>query len=415
MSVLLLPPVASEQRSIPPSRGVVSRRVGALLALGCALLGMSGCSIGPTKLTSDRPGYNAAIQQTEKEEMLLNIVRLRYGENIKFLQVTSIVSSLSGSVNTPGGVTFPFGAGAAQKKVADLGFSYSDSPTITYVPVEGQQFATQFLTSVPTSVLQALLQSGWYIDQVMELLIDRVGPLVNDPDAPSHSKFIKLLSTLRKIQDRGDLQFVWVPMTDQVLADKLPLSAVTTRIFSGPTLTNLRYNQNPDGTYQLLQALGDTVVMELHYANEEEANQVSDLLGPMSARPKGVLVEHMSLGSATAPTNLYAKEEPVTQLRLNMRSLADMMYSVIPGVEVPPEDAAVAMPGQPKAPKLISIRQSDSLPDKSFVATNYRGRWFSIPDSDIASKLNLQLMLSILSLQTVSGGAAPSLSLPLGH
>ena len=63
--------------------------------VGCVLVGVSGCAIGPRALSGNRPEYNRVIQQTEKEELLLNIVRVRYSEPIKFLQVTSIVSTLS--------------------------------------------------------------------------------------------------------------------------------------------------------------------------------------------------------------------------------------------------------------------------------------------------------------------------------
>src|SRR5262245_54061011 len=72
--------------------------------VGCVLVVVSGCAIGPKALRGSRPEYNRVVQQTEKEELLLNIIRLRYGEHIKFLQVASIVSSLNiaASLNATG-------------------------------------------------------------------------------------------------------------------------------------------------------------------------------------------------------------------------------------------------------------------------------------------------------------------------
>jgi len=155
--------------------------------VGCVLVGVSGCSIGPSALRGNRPEYNRVIQQTEKEELLLNIVRLRYGEQIKFLQVASIVSTLNVGASVNASATVPFGAAlevrGANTANAGAGLNYSETPTITYVPVEGQQFATQILSGASVNNLQALLQSGWNIDRVMTLLVDRMGPLVNDPAA----------------------------------------------------------------------------------------------------------------------------------------------------------------------------------------------------------------------------------------
>jgi len=206
--------------------------------VGCVLVGVSGCAIGPSVLRGNRPEYNRVIQQTEKEELLLNIVRLRYGEHIKFLQVASVVSTLNVGASVNASATVPFGTQTRLDVVSGAnianvggGLNYSETPTITYVPVEGQQFATQILTGASLNNLQALLQSGWNIDRVMELLVERMGPLVNDPTAPqtfpplvndpaaaTYPQFVQVVKLWRQIQARGDLQFIWAPQDDTVLA-----------------------------------------------------------------------------------------------------------------------------------------------------------------------------------------------------
>lgn len=387
--------------------------------MGCVLLGVSGCStLGPSAVRGDRPEYNRAIQQTEKEELLLNIVRTRYGENIKFLQVASIVSSLN--IGAALNANIPFGkhsrleASAATNSLG-LGVNYGEMPTITYIPVEGQQFATQFLTGISVNTLQVLLQSGWYIDQVLTLVVERMGALINDPGAPTFPQFVQLSKILRQIQSRGDLKFVWLPQVDTVLADKLPPSAVNTKVFSASGALNwLRYYPRSDGNYKLAQ-LGIAVVMEIQYTSQEEAQQVSILLGNVSTRPKGALIEHIELASATAPPSDFSQGEPVTQIPMNLRSFSDMLYSVMAGVAVPPEDATATFSMDTAAAQLINIPQSNSYPSKAFVAIPYRGKWFFIADTDLNSKATFSLLLNILSLQTTGGGAAPGLSLSIGN
>ena len=400
--------------------------------VGCVLVGVSGCAIGPSALRGNRPEYNRVIQQTEKEELLLNMVRLRYGEHIKFLQVSSIVSTLSVGASVNASATVPFGAAlevrGANTANAGAGLNYSETPTITYVPVEGQQFATQILTGASLNNLQALLQSGWNIDRVMALMVERMGPLVSDPTAPqpfpplvndpaaaTYPQFVQVIKLWRQIQARGDLQFIWAPQDDTVLAEKLPASAMNMRVFTTTVAPNyLRYYPRPDGNYKLTQVF-DSVVMELRYANQAEADQVSTLLGSISTRPKGALVERIALVSPVIPPNVYTKDQPVTQLLMNLRSFADMLYSVTPGVMVPQEDADVVFPTDPAATKLINVRQSGSYPGKAFVAIPYRGRWFAIADTDMDSKVNFGLLLTILSLQTTPAGAAPGLTIPVGR
>jgi hypothetical protein len=388
--------------------------------VGCLLIGVSGCTIGPSALRGSRPEYNRVIQQTEKQELLLNIVRLRYGEHIKFLQVSSIVASWSMGASASGGLTIPFGppeqaAGVPATSAIGGGLNYSETPTITYVPVEGQQFANQILSPLSTNNLQALLQSGWFIDRIMALAVDRMGPLVNNPAAPTYSQFNQLIKIWRQIQDRGDLFFVWYPSDDWVLAEKIPHSAVDLRIFNSSSQAQyLNYKKSPDGNYQLVQST-NSVVMELHYANQEEADQVSKLLGSVSMRPKGELVERVVFNSAVNMPNYYTNAGPVTQILMNLRSFSDMLFSLLPGVAVPPEDTAVALPADPRGMTLITVQQSNTLPDKAFVAVPYRGRWFAIADTDRKSKANFMLLLTILSLQTTGGGAAPGLTLPIGR
>ena len=58
------------------------------------LLLLSGCGVGPSMMRADRLTYNDAIQFTERQELLLNIVRLRYNEGPEFLATNSISTQL---------------------------------------------------------------------------------------------------------------------------------------------------------------------------------------------------------------------------------------------------------------------------------------------------------------------------------
>ncbi|MCP4169178.1 MAG: hypothetical protein GY758_00215 [Fuerstiella sp.] len=48
------------------------------------------CVLGPKSLQHSRLNYNRAVQATHREELLLNLVRIRYYESEEFLVVSSI-------------------------------------------------------------------------------------------------------------------------------------------------------------------------------------------------------------------------------------------------------------------------------------------------------------------------------------
>lgn len=66
-----------------------------VLVLICGLLSVivSGCaSIGPDSVQRDRIDYVEAISNSSKDQLLLNIVRLRYDDTPVFIDVSSVVS-----------------------------------------------------------------------------------------------------------------------------------------------------------------------------------------------------------------------------------------------------------------------------------------------------------------------------------
>ena len=58
------------------------------------LLSLAGCaSIGAHKIEPDRAAFTNAISDSWKSQMLLNLVKIRYGDAPVFLDVASVISS----------------------------------------------------------------------------------------------------------------------------------------------------------------------------------------------------------------------------------------------------------------------------------------------------------------------------------
>ena len=108
------------------------------------ILLLSRCAtVGPPSVQNDRVHYNEAIVRTNDEQLLLNLVRLRYRDSPFFLSVQNVTSRYT--LNYNGNVRVPDPMNARIQDLAGtgtltVGGSLTESPTVVYRPVSGEQF-----------------------------------------------------------------------------------------------------------------------------------------------------------------------------------------------------------------------------------------------------------------------------------
>src|SRR5437867_12703518 len=110
-------------------------------------LGLSSCaSIGPGTIARDRFDYIAAISDSWKTQMLLNLVKIRYGDAPVFLDIGQIVAARSLSSTLSASANFfqffhqPLDSSVTSSAGVAAGGAYADTPTITYAPLAGERF-----------------------------------------------------------------------------------------------------------------------------------------------------------------------------------------------------------------------------------------------------------------------------------
>jgi hypothetical protein len=164
----------------------------AMVLTGLTLLLVAGCaSVGPSRLVSSHEGYNDAVQLVTSREVLLNIVRLRYLDPIQFVSVSAINASFSVS------------AGASVGGTAGANVGFSDSPTITFVPVNGSA-AMKSLES-PFN-LRYLLNYSFDLNEAREEDIAAAFMAIqNAPDreGPAGETFRRRVTALAKLVELG--------------------------------------------------------------------------------------------------------------------------------------------------------------------------------------------------------------------
>ncbi len=348
------------------------------------VLAMAGCaSIGPDSVTRDRFDYTGAVAESWKSQMLLNLVKIRYGDAPVFLDVGQIVAGYSfqrGVLASANASAFnsspPPNAVIGNFGVAAQG-TYNDSPTITYAPLAGERFARSLMTPIPPSAVLNVIQAGFPVDVVFRLAVQAVNGVDNrrvelHHVRPADPEFYVLLRDLRRIQESGDIG-VRLDRVDKeerlhlVFRPNLPAAVETAGL-------NISKILGLDPAAPEFRVVYGAVA-----ANDKE-------IALLTRSIREVLVDLSSV--ITVP------EAHVTERRVGPT----------PGADLGPEGPV---------PPLIRIASSADRPDDAFVAAPYRGYWFSIDDRDMASKNLFSFIIFLFTfVETGTKEAAPILTIP---
>jgi len=339
-----------------------------IVPLFAALIFSSCKSMGPKTIPHDGFNYNQRIADQENEQMLLNIVRLRYLEMPRFLSVASVINSYSRSgstgVNANGS---PFGNTLG----GNVSGSWSDRPTITYTPMSGQAFSQSLLTPLPPSVIFFLIQSGWSAHRLMRLTNSMINGIHNEVATPDERRqgdpaFHELLDVLHELQYAGALgmhfEGDWPKVdVDLVLPEHPRTEAIKKSITRFKELLDLDHQEH---------------VFDIEY---------------------GVIVEE--------------KNHIVVQTH----SIMEMLSNISWYIEVPEDHVADGRTLEtfiPDDPDLIHIRVAESKPAYAFLAIEYRGHWYYIDDRDVKSKNTFTVMQVLMSMaNNGSGSVGPLISI----
>lgn len=354
-------------------RALYRRRFAGIAAIGMFACALSGCSVGPPTMERDRLDYQTALAESWKRQILLNLVRIRYADAPVFLEVTSIINQYSTEGRLNAGITLngpvwsyedQFGASA----------TYSDKPTITYMPLTGEKFARSLLAPLPPATLVSLVQWGWPVDAVVQLTCSSLNGIRNQSRAPGVNRppdprFDELLTALRQVQIN---------------------STIATRIEKRGAAETAFIIIGREGSDQ----------------SQADICRVLELLGlDPNIREFRLVYGAVSNGK--------------TELAMQTRSMSQLLTELAGCIDVPPEHVAgqktFPTTRDERVPSFIRIHTSACRPANAFAKVHYRGHWFWVDDGDFASKRMLSLILLFFSLVETGGGAgAPVVTVNAG-
>jgi hypothetical protein len=445
---------------------ITAHRGGLVLALLALVL--SGCSIGPGVIRCNLLRYNKAVIDTENEQLLLNLVRLKYRDPPKTLAVGSVTSSFNMDLAGPTGfLTGPVGRGTNWLAVNG---HITDGPTVSITPLGGQDFVTGMVSPIPLQQIVAVANTGWDLERLLRMMVHTMNGLDNVPivagsaseRVPRFAEFVFVAKVLGDLQHEGALELAThvAPIAVAEMSEPLPVMEVqaktettteerkddakkdagkkpasppasTTKTTKVEVLKATDLMTAADKQYLFHHVGGGRVVLQktttafdMNLApaalHDPQVNEVTHLLKVVPGQPTYRLFQ----ADGGYFKRLY--EGPGTDIVVGTRSVVSTMLFLSKGVEAPLEhyqQGLVSAPldeqGRPfdwaqVTAGLFHVCVQKHKPKCAFVAVKYRGYWFYIPETDLTSKSTFALLEEMIQVQITRGTTqAPILTLPV--
>lgn len=347
-------------------------------------IALTSChSLGPRSISKSHGLYGEAIATSLNEQFLQNLVRLRYRESPYFLEVGSVTSSLSfeSSLGTESVLSTGSGPDLVQPAA---GTAYSNSPTISYAPLQGEEFLRKVLVAVPIESLFVLMQSGWSAERVFGICVERINGLENAPSAsgPTPSRppgdyrgFEQLLELLERVRGKELIRYSVEPGTGQL---------------------RVQFESGADqsGSLTKIKNLLDLDARRNTFSLTSNARQRGS--DTISIRTRSIMSILFYLSQTVEAPAAHEKAGFVTVTRYADGSRFDWRST--------------------PAGKLFRVHQSGQRPRSAYLAVPYRDHWFYLTNSDLDAKSSFMLMSQLFSLNAGAiESVKPTLTIPVGR
>jgi hypothetical protein len=343
-----------------------------------AAAAIGGCtsSYGPKTIPAARFDYNEAISSSWDDQLLLNLVRLRYRDNPLFVDVSSVTAGYA--LERTGVVGGSVGSDEGAQGTAALGLKLVENPVISYNYLSGEAFNQRLLSPLTPGVFESLAQSGWSIERLLLCCVNGMNGVENavaaagpTPDyVPRFESFQRIAAVFRKLQINRHV---------------------------------------------VLEREGDTTFLYIDSQAGADGDELRSLLLLEPGKERYAVVG----GRRARGANEIAVEG---------RSLLSVMFFLSQSVEVPEADRAAGKVTTTRdtsgtefdwsrvvGPVMrVQCGEAEPAAGSAAVAVSYRGHWFWIEDSDLNSKTTFALLRLLLFLKSGENKTeSPAVTIPM--
>jgi hypothetical protein len=406
-----------------PSRAGFLCRV-ALMA-GC--LAAAGC-LGPAAVRSTRMRYNEVVRSTNDEQLLTNIVRLRYADTPVFIDLPNITSQFE----LASGGSYP-GPGGGQTTFGIAGLSGRDTPTLSYHPRQGREIAKTLLDPLSADLF-SVVNAGARLEQFFWMTLNDINDEQNAvrattlvPRVPDdNTVFVRGIRLLAEIDDRGGAEIGFSTSEDDTTAsDPIPAGLVQGRDVLGAARDGYVFRDKGGGRVALYKRERElTLKIRSPFTHSPEMEELARIFHLTPGLSRYKIKSELQPGAESTPPGRPAVGDTIY---LSLRSVLQIMTFLSKGVCVPEEhvlDGVVPMTPGPDGALFdwtrvtagnFLVSSQKHRPRDAEVAVPYRGYWFYIPNEDVNSRSVLSVLEILFALQeSEDKSAGPVLTLPVG-
>ena len=252
-----------------------------------------------------------------------------------------------------------------------FGAAYTTQPTISYSPLQGENFVKSIMSPIPLEALFTLAGSGWNGQRVFGICVERINGIENQPSASGPTPAVAF-DDYRPFERLMNL-------LGQVRHDRLLVPQVDPQ------------------TEQPLRLIRSSA------AHREEIRELKELLG---------LDRSLDVYKVDSDF-LHARPDTIS---IRTRSLMNIFFYQSQRVDAPKvhqdeglvtvarrEDGSPFDWGSTPAGRIFHIYVSKDPPKKAFLAIAYRDHWSYLADNDLESKTTFMLLMQLFKVGSRRG------------
>ena len=362
--------------------GQADRRGRAILALAIALT-VSGCaSISGGVLRDSREQFNETAQITNAEQLLHNIVRMRYASSPYFLEISTVSTSvtMAGGLGVSGNTASAV-PGLSPNVVISPSLSYSQTPSFVFQPLTGDKLGRQLLRPIDMRTLALLRTAGWDLREILLVLVDSINGISNAPAAtqfapetlPENAEFRHVVSLLSRLEGQGLIQLgIDSAIAPQDARADIALSLQIDRAAAS----------SPEGQELIRKLALDPANLTYRLAAAASGGGGKNI----AVKPRSILAAMRYLSKGIDVPDIDARGSLVPVLRDAGGS--ELVWATL-------------------MRDIMHISSSDTWPASAYVRVFHNGHWFYIDNADLVSKQSFALIETAFALQA---GEVPPIS-----
>ncbi len=295
--------------------------------------------------------YDWTINRIETELLLLNIARTRYHEPIHFTAVSSIAATFDFRVTT--GLTGLLTEGPRSDSLSlTLGSSAAENPTVSIIPIQGEEFTKRLLTPITENTIFFFGQQG--IDPAILFRLVSRGMILEGADGTSF-----LLNQPHREEEyrefrRRVLHLSWLQSERNLFIGQLPL---------------------PDGPGRIVMTNYDP-----NSLSDRERQRLNDQAERFSQNHLLVDIRPDHPGGTFPMFGVIKLRSFKAILGFIGRSIAEE-----PEFHVDPDPRTTYVTVNPIS--TLAIQESETRPEEAIIAVQKRGLWYYIDQESSAGEL----------------------------